>query len=281
MNRRTSTPVTANSRRSSASRRWESCAEPCPGARSRWCWSGPPSIATSSWKTGAFAARIRRQNRFDRWSNADDSLESDEIESPSRTQAAGDFCRRVVRYRGPVEGQVRRNPRTPGRRTLLRAGAPRGRRGHLAQRRRDRPRRDVRRSPRQAARLCLRSCAPHTIFAKPKHPSPNPCIVRAKVSVTRYPVSVTASSRFFPKFPEFPKQFLCLNRCEGKAFPGRFQERFTKGRAQLFHILLLINIRRVTSKRHSRISGYRPSCSAQSPSRVTPNPPPSRRKPFP
>jgi hypothetical protein len=63
-------------------------------------------------------------------------------------------------------------------------------------------------------------------FAKPKRSTPNPCIVRAKVSVTRYPVSVTASSRFFPKFPEFLKQFLCLNRCEGEAFPGRFQERF-------------------------------------------------------
>src|SRR2546430_1192190 len=108
---------------------------------------------------GAFAARIRRQTRFDRWSNADDSLESDEIESPSRPQAASDFCRWVVRHRGPVEGQVRRNPGTTGGRYLLRTGAARGRRGHLAERRRDRPRRDVRRSPRQPARLCLRSGA--------------------------------------------------------------------------------------------------------------------------
>src|SRR5712691_9254801 len=119
MNRRTSTRATANSRRSLASRRWESCAEPCPGARSRWCWSGPPSIATNSWKTGAFAARIRCPSRFDRWSNADDSLESDETESLPRSQIASDFCRRVVGYRGLVEGQVRRNPRTAAERKVI------------------------------------------------------------------------------------------------------------------------------------------------------------------
>ena len=50
-------------------------------------------------------------------------------------------------------------------------------------------------------------CDPTDPLSKPKHPAPNPCIVRAKVSAAPYPVSAAASSRFFPSSPNSQRSF--------------------------------------------------------------------------